>query len=58
MDNVTPEEQKVRLKKADSIRRMLLAEQSSAGSGGNRNPGNIYFLYGYIMHGNWCTAKI
>ena len=30
MDNLTPEERQVRLKKADSIRRML-AEQPSAG---------------------------
>merc|ERR1712066_695780 len=31
MDNLTPEERQVRLKKADSIRRML-AEQTSTGS--------------------------
>lgn len=30
MDNLTPEERQVRLKKADSIRRML-AEQTSSG---------------------------
>ena len=34
MDNLTPEEKQVRLKKADSIRRML-AEQSSVQSGGH-----------------------
>ena len=38
MDNLTPEEKQVRLKKADSIRRML-AEQSSVQSG-HRNSGN------------------
>ncbi len=31
MDNQTPEERKVRLKKVDSIRRMLAAGQSAAG---------------------------
>ena len=40
MDNLTPEEKQVRLKKADSIRRML-AEQSSVQSG-HRNSGNAY----------------
>jgi hypothetical protein len=39
MDNQTPEERKVRLKKVDSIRRML-AGQSAAGV--NRNSG-FYF---------------
>ena len=36
MDNLTAEEKQVRLKKADSIRRML-AEQTSSGA---RNTGN------------------
>ena len=43
MDNLTPEEKQVRLKKADSIRRML-AEQSSVQSG-HRNSGNAYIYY-------------
>ena len=44
MDNLTPEEKQVRLKKADSIRRML-AEQSSVQSG-HRNSGNAAYNTG------------
>ena len=40
MDNLTPEERQVRLKKADSIRRML-AEQPSAGQ---TNKGMYYYF--------------
>lgn len=40
MDNLTPEERQVRLKKADSIRRML-AEQSTTGK---RNAGTTTFF--------------
>ena len=47
MDNLTPEEKQVRLKKADSIRRML-AEQSSVQSG-HRNSGNAY--------NTWCPRQ-
>ena len=43
MDNLTPEEKQVRLKKADSIRRML-AEQSSVQSG-HRNTGIVVYIY-------------
>ena len=43
MDNLTPEEKQVRLKKADSIRRML-AEQSSVQSG-HRNAGKNIYLF-------------
>ena len=46
MDNLTPEEKQVRLKKADSIRRML-AEQSSVQSG-HRNTGIVVYIYIYI----------
>ena len=42
MDNLTPEEKQVRLKKADSIRRML-AEQSSVQSG-HRNTGIVVYI--------------
>ena len=42
MDNLTPEEKQVRLKKADSIRRML-AEQSSVQSG-HRNTGILIYI--------------
>ena len=45
MDNLTPEEKQVRLKKADSIRRML-AEQSSVQSG-HRNTGIVVYIYSY-----------
>lgn len=41
MDNFTPEERQVRLKKADSIRRML-AEQTSSGP---RNSGMLCLSY-------------
>ena len=52
MDNLTPEERQVRLKKADSIRRML-AEQPSAGQtnkgihGIHKSilPKKLHFLY-------------
>ena len=38
MDHQTPEEREVRLKKADSIRRML-ADQSASGGGGDLETG-------------------
>jgi hypothetical protein len=41
MDNQTPEERKVRLKKVDSIRRML-AEQSTTGI--NRVSGEFIYI--------------
>jgi len=49
MDNQTPEERKVRLKKVDSIRRML-AGQSAAGV--NRTLGFKLFIFIYIKNIN------
>ena len=55
MDNLTPEEKQVRLKKADSIRRML-AEQTSTGS---RNAGkmslNIYLVLIKVFRSSRCV---
>ena len=58
MDNLTPEEKQVRLKKADSIRRML-AEQSSVQSG-HRNSGNAAYNTGCprpFFEKNCCNSE-
>ena len=40
VDNVTPEERKVRLKKADSIRKMLADTQAQPTAGPSKSPLN------------------